>query len=122
MPLLPRVTSLTRVRIDRSALKKDSGTTIAEGAVDHIGVSRDPADVCHTAKDVPVLVVKHILNKKRETVRGFTWACTGKGHNKEQCTLSTLMLLCFSVFLPPLQGHLPAKSFKKNPLKNKIIK
>lgn len=83
-----RVTSLTRVRIDRSTLKKDSGTTIAEGAIDHIGVSCDPADVCHTAKDVPVVIVEHVLNKRREAGRGFTWACApGKGHNREQCTL-----------------------------------
>lgn len=89
-PQLPQGTfSLTRVRMDGSALKQDCGATVAEGAVDHIGVPRDPANVCHTAKDVPVLVVEHVLRKRGEAVRGTAWSCPpGKGDNWEQYTLS----------------------------------
>lgn len=111
--------SLTRVRMDGSALKKDCGATIAEGAVDHISVPCDPADVCHAAKDIPVLVVEHVLHKGGEAVRGIAWACPpGKGDNREQRTLSpfsTLTLWYPSVFPPPLQVHLlPARSFLKH--------
>lgn len=77
--------------MDGSALIKDCSAAIAEGAIDHIGVPRDPANVCHTAKDVSVLVVEHILLKRGEAVRGIgtTWACPpGKGDNQEQCTLT----------------------------------
>ena len=65
--------------MDRSALKKDCGAAIAEWAVDHIGVPRDPADVCHAAKDVPVLVVEHVLQKRGETVRGTAWPALPAG-------------------------------------------
>lgn len=77
--------------MDGSALKKDCSATIAEGAIDHIGVPRDPADVCHTAKDVPVLVAEYVLLKRGKAMRGIgtAWACpSGKGDNQEQCTLT----------------------------------
>jgi len=62
-------TLLTRVGIDGSALKKDCGATIAKGAVDNVSVPCDPANVSHAAKDIPVLVVKHVLQHEGETVR-----------------------------------------------------
>lgn len=55
---------LTRVRVNGGALKKDTGCSIAEGPIYHIAVSCDPADVSHTAKDIPRLVVKHKLQKQ----------------------------------------------------------
>lgn len=77
--------------MDRSALKKDCGAAIAERAIDHIAVPRDPADVCQAAKDVPVLVVEHVLRRRGEAVRSTAWACSpGKGDNGKQCTLSQL--------------------------------
>jgi len=56
--------------MDGSALKKDCGAAVAEGAIDRVGVPCDPADVCHAAKDVPVLVVEDVLRKRGEAVRG----------------------------------------------------
>ena len=43
------------------ALKQHTGATIAEWAVDYVGVSSDPANVRHTGKYVPRAVVKYIL-------------------------------------------------------------
>ncbi len=43
------------------ALEEDTGASITEGAIDNIGMSSDPANVCHTGEDVPRAVVKHIL-------------------------------------------------------------
>lgn len=105
--------------MDGSALKKNCGAAIAEGAIDHIGVPCDPADVCHAAKDVPVLVVKHVLHKRREAVRGTAWAPQQGGQLGAVYPLSALILLHPSVF-PPGKGHLlPAESFLKHYQKKK---
>lgn len=53
----------TWVWVHRCALKQDSGGTIAQWAVHHVAVSRDPANVRHAAKHVSVLVVKHVLTR-----------------------------------------------------------
>lgn len=55
---------LTRIRVNWGALKKDAGCSIAEGPVYHVAVSCNPADVSHTAEDVPWPVVKHKLHKQ----------------------------------------------------------
>lgn len=62
----------TSVGVNRGALKKDAGRSIAQRPVHHIAVSRNPADVSHAAKDVPWPVVKHKLQKQEE---GLSGAC-----------------------------------------------
>ena len=52
---------LTWVWVYRYALKEHTGGSIAEWSIHNIGVSRDPANVCHTAKYVSLIVVKHKL-------------------------------------------------------------
>ena len=56
-----RETASTWVGIHGVALKENSGSSIAEGAVDHVRVSSDPANVCHTGKNVSRMVVEYIL-------------------------------------------------------------
>ena len=53
----------TRVWICRYALKHYGGSSVAEGAVDHVRVSSDPADVCHTGKDVFGVIVEYVLDE-----------------------------------------------------------
>lgn len=62
----------TWVWVHRCALKQDGGGTIAQWAVNHIAVSCYPADVCHAAKHVTILVVEDILKKrhKQDTQQG----------------------------------------------------
>lgn len=55
--------SLTWVRVHWSAFKQHSGASIAKRSVHNIAVSCDPANVSHAAKDITLLVVKHILQR-----------------------------------------------------------
>ena len=52
---------LTRVWVGGVSLKQDSGGSIAEWAIHHVGVASDPANVSHTRIHVSRSVVKHIL-------------------------------------------------------------
>ena len=53
--------TLTRVGVDRRALKQQGGGAVAQRPVHHIGVARDPANVRYTGKDVSRSNVKHNL-------------------------------------------------------------
>ena len=52
---------LTRVRVGGYTLKEDSGGSIAERTIDHVGVASDPANVSHTGIHISRSIVKHIL-------------------------------------------------------------
>lgn len=54
---------LTWVRVHWSAFKQDRGGSIAEWSIHNIAMSRDPANVSHTAKNIALLVVKYILQR-----------------------------------------------------------
>lgn len=70
----PEFLVLTSIRINWGALKKDRGSSIAEGSIHHIAVSCDPTDVSHTAKDITWLVVKHELwTQERTDPQGLAW-------------------------------------------------
>ena len=47
------------------ALKENTGSSITERAVDHIGVASDPTDVCHTCKYVTRAEVEYILSREK---------------------------------------------------------
>lgn len=51
----------TRIRVNRSAFKQHSGSPVGQRSVDGVTVSSDPADVCHAAKHIPILVAEDIL-------------------------------------------------------------
>lgn len=51
----------TWVRVNGSALKQDSGSPVGQGPIDTVTVSCYPANICHTAEHVPVMVAEHIL-------------------------------------------------------------
>lgn len=51
----------TWVRVDRSALKQDRGGPIGQGPVHTVTVSCYPANVCHTAKHISIVVIEDIL-------------------------------------------------------------
>lgn len=51
----------TWIRVGGSALVEESGGTVCQGTVHNIGVASDPADVSHTAEDITVSVVEHVL-------------------------------------------------------------
>ena len=59
----------TWIRVNRSAFKQHSGSPVSQGPVDGVTVSSDPADVCHTAKHVPILVAEDILGTKGHAIR-----------------------------------------------------
>ena len=60
---------LTWIWVRGHTLKQDAGACVAEGAVDHTGVSGDPANVSYTRKDVPRAVVKDKLQHVGQAVR-----------------------------------------------------
>ena len=53
--------SLTCVWVYGNALKQDTSSSVAEGGIDRMGVSSDPANIGHTGKDVTRTIVKYIL-------------------------------------------------------------
>lgn len=55
----------TWIRVHWSALKKDCGSSVAQRAIYHIAVPCDPANVCNAAKDISIMVVKHILQESK---------------------------------------------------------
>lgn len=59
----------TWIRVDRSAFKQHSGSPVSQGSVDGVTVSSDPADVCYTAKHVPILVAEDILGTGGQVIR-----------------------------------------------------
>ena len=69
---LPSDLVLTSIRVNWGALKKDCGSSIAEGSIHHIAVSCDPTDVSHTAKDITWLVVKHELQTQERTLKSLS--------------------------------------------------
>lgn len=56
----------TWVGVDWSALKQDRGASIGQRSVDTVTVSCDPADICHAAKHISILVAEDILRIRRE--------------------------------------------------------
>ena len=54
-------TLYTMVWVCGYAFKQNSGSTIAERAIDNVGVSSYPTKNSHTTKDIARLAVKHIL-------------------------------------------------------------
>lgn len=54
---------LTWVRVHWSAFKQHRGASIAKRSIHNIAVSCDPANVSHTAEDIALPVVKHILQR-----------------------------------------------------------
>lgn len=71
-PVSPEFLVLTSIRVNWGALKKDCGSSIAEGSIHHIAVSCDPTDVSHTAKDITWLVVKHELQTQERTLKSLS--------------------------------------------------
>lgn len=71
-PASPEFLVLTSIRVNWGALKKDCGSSIAEGSIHHIAVSCDPTDVSHTAKDITWLVVKHELWIQERTLKNLS--------------------------------------------------
>ena len=63
----------TRVGVGRMALKEDSGGSITERTIHHVGVASDPANVSHTCIHISRSVVKHILQRKTQC-----HCCTGQ--------------------------------------------
>lgn len=51
----------TWVGVNGSALKQDGRPPVGQGPVDTVAVSCDPADICHTAKHVSVMVAEDVL-------------------------------------------------------------
>lgn len=51
----------TWIRINGGALKQHGGAPIGQGPVDDVTVSCYPANVCHAAENVAVVVAEHIL-------------------------------------------------------------
>ena len=51
----------TWIRVCWNTLKQDSGGSIAERAVHHVGVASDPANVSNTCIHITRTVVKHVL-------------------------------------------------------------
>lgn len=53
----------TWVRVNGSALKQDSGSPVGQGPIDTVTVTCNPANICHTAEHIPIMVAEHILVK-----------------------------------------------------------
>lgn len=68
----PEFLVLTSIRVNWGALKKDRGSSIAEGSIHHIAVSCDPTDVSHTTKDITWMVVKHELRIQERTLKNLS--------------------------------------------------
>lgn len=51
----------TWVRVNRGALKQDCGCPIGQRSIDDVTVSCYPADVCHTAEHIPIMIAEDIL-------------------------------------------------------------
>ena len=58
----------TCVRIGCGPFEEDSGGSIAEWAVHHIGVSSDPSQYGHTSKHIAFLVVKDVLQEGQNII------------------------------------------------------
>lgn len=57
---------LTWVGVHGRALKEHRGGAVAQRPIHHIAVSRDPANVRHTAEHVALPVVKDVLVKSQD--------------------------------------------------------
>ena len=53
----------TWVGVCGMALKEYRSGSITERSIDNVRVSSDPPNVSHTGKDIPRLVVKHVLQE-----------------------------------------------------------
>lgn len=58
----------TWVRVNRSALKQNRGSSVGQGSVDGVTVSCDPTDICHTAEHIAVMVAEDVLETKPKTI------------------------------------------------------
>lgn len=55
----------TWVRVNGSALKQDSGPSVGQRPIDTVTVSCYPADICHTAEYISIMVAEDILEIRR---------------------------------------------------------
>ena len=85
----------TWVWVQGVALKENGGSSVAEGAVDHVRVSSNPADVCHTGKDVSGVIVEYILDETQKVnISSHTskWKGSSEFYSIQYLSVSTYLL------------------------------
>ena len=80
------------------ALKENGGSSVAEGAVYYIRVSSDPANVCHTGKNVSRMIVEYVLDE----TNGQSCYHTRVGRSIETTTVEPLLKDTPEIRIPPV--------------------